>query len=110
MSRLTRKQAQQPIPHYPAVSQNSSRSNSQTAQSQPHIRGPRPVRSASAGSNNRRSRQQQNEQSATARGVATGTIGAGYGPYSVRYLILFPRNSIWQLISLTASIIHNKNL
>lgn len=85
MSRLLRKQAQQPTPHYAAAPQNSTRLSSQTGQSQPHIRGPRPVRSASASSNNRRSKQQQNEQSATAMGVATGNIGAGYGPYSVRY-------------------------
>ena len=93
MSRPSRKQAQQPIPHYAAVSQNLSRPNS--GQSQPHIRGPRPVRSASASSNNRRSKQQQNERSATAMGVATGNIGAGYGPYSVRYF--FP-NPNWQPI------------
>jgi hypothetical protein len=96
MSRPSRtgRQAQQPTLHYAAVPQNTSRQTS--SQSQPQIRGPRPVRSASASSNKRRSReQQQNERSATAMGVATGNIGAGYGPYSVRY---FFRNSNWQLI------------
>jgi beta-glucan synthesis-associated protein KRE6 len=92
-ARLSRRQVQQPTPHYASVPQNPSR---QTGQSQPQIRGPRPVQSASASSNNRRSKeQQQNERSATAMGVATGNIGAGYGPYSVRY---FFRNSNWQLI------------
>ena len=85
MSRPARRQVQQPTPQYAVVPQNPSRLNSQTGQSQPHIRGPRPVRSPSASSNNHRSKQQQNERSATAMGVATGNIGAGYGPYSVRY-------------------------
>lgn len=89
MSRPSRRQVEQATPHYAAVPQNPSRLNSQTGQYQPHIqvRGPRPVRSASASSNNRRSKQQQNERSATAMGVATGNIGAGYGPYSVRYFL-----------------------
>ena len=85
MSRPSRRQVQQPTPHYAAVPQSPSRANSQTSQPQPYIGGPRPVRSASASSSNRRSRQQQNDRSAIAIGVATGNIGAGYGPYSVRY-------------------------
>ena len=89
MSRLSRKQVQQPTPQYAAVPQSPSRLNSQTGQPQPYIGGPRPVRSASTSSNNRRSRQQQNERSAIAMGVATGNIGAGYGPYSVCYFFQF---------------------
>ena len=95
MSRPSRsgRQVQQPTPHYAAVQQNLLR---QTGQPQPQIRGPRPVQSASASNNNRRNtEQQQHERSATAMGVATGNIGAGYGPYSVRYF--FP-NSNWQPI------------
>lgn len=86
MSRLSRKQVQQPAPLYAAVPQSPTRVNSQTGHPQPYIGGPRPVRSSSASStvtNNRRSRQ-QNERGTIAMGVATGNIGAGYGPYSVR--------------------------
>ena len=84
MSRLSRKQVQQPAPFYAAVPQSPTRLNSQTSRPQPYIGGPRPVRSASASSNNRRSRQ-ENGRSTIAMGVATGNIGAGYGPYSVRH-------------------------
>ena len=86
MSRLS----QQPAPLYAAVPQSPTRVNSQTGLPQPYIGGPRPVRSSSAstGSNNRRSRQ-QSERSTIAMGVATGSIGAGYGPYSVRYSTKF---------------------
>jgi hypothetical protein len=93
MSRLSRKQVQQPAPLYAAVPQSPTRGNSQTGLPQPYIGGPRPVRTSSASSNNRRSRQ-QNEQNTIAMGVANGNIGAGYGPYSVRYFFL---NSNWQL-------------
>ena len=86
MSRLSRKPVQQPAPLYAAVPQSPTRVNSQTGLPQPYIGGPRPVRSSSASSNNRSSSRQQNERSAIAMGVATGNIGAGYGPYSVRYL------------------------
>lgn len=84
MSRLSYKQVQQPTPQYAVVPQSPTRVNPQTGQPQPYIGGPRPVRSSSASSSNRRSRQ-QNERSTIAMGVATGSIGAGYGPYSVRY-------------------------
>jgi hypothetical protein len=104
MSRPSRRQVQQPAPLYAAVPQSPTRVNSQTGQPQPHIGGPRPVRSASASSSNRRSRQ-QNERSAIAMGVATGNIGAGYGPYSVCYFFKF---QIGNLAGFTASIIRNK--
>lgn len=87
MSRLSRKQVQQPAPLYAAVPQSPSRVNPQTGQPQPYIGGPRPVQSSSSSSNNHRSKQ-QNERSTIAMGVATGNIGAGYGPYSVRYFFL----------------------
>ena len=88
MSRPSRKQVQQAAPLYAAVPQSPTRANSQTGRTQPYIGGPRPVRSSSASSNNRRSSRQQNERGAIAMGVATGNIGAGYGPYSVRDFFL----------------------
>ncbi|KAF8964222.1 beta-glucan synthesis-associated protein-domain-containing protein [Flammula alnicola] len=88
MSRPTRRQVQQPTPQYAAVPQQSpSRSNSYAIyQQQPftpqvQVGGPRPVRSASANSSRRNSKQ-KNGRNAIAMGVATGNIGAGYGPYS----------------------------
>ncbi|PPQ89675.1 hypothetical protein CVT25_013862 [Psilocybe cyanescens] len=85
MSRPTRRQVQQPVPQYAAVPQQSpSRANSRTSyQQQPvsQVSGPRPVRSTSASSTRRNSRQQHG-RNVIARGVATGNIGAGYGPYS----------------------------
>ena len=96
MSRLSRKQVQQPAPLYAAVPQSPTRVNSQTGMPQPHIGGPRPVRSSSASSNNRRSRQ-QNERTSIAMGVATGNIGGGYGPYSVRYFFQFQISNLADL-------------
>ncbi|KAF8194222.1 beta-glucan synthesis-associated protein [Pholiota molesta] len=89
MSRPTRRVVHQPTPQYAAVPlQSPSRSNSQSVYQQqpqyaqpPQVSGPRPVRSASANSN-RRNSNTQNGRHAMARGVATGDIGAGYGPYS----------------------------
>jgi hypothetical protein len=111
MSRPQRRQIYQPQPQYASVAQQSpSRGNSisyahqqqgpwgqpipqpqfqhqaqrvPVPQPQPQIGGPRPVRSSSASSQNRR-QQQQHGRHVTAMGVATGNIGAGYGPYSVR--------------------------
>ncbi|KAF8158292.1 glycoside hydrolase family 16 protein [Crassisporium funariophilum] len=90
MSRPSRRQVQQPVPQYAAVPQSPSRVNSHASYqpqppTQPHVGGPRPVRSTSATSSNRNSRQQtphQHGRNAIAHGVATGNIGAGYGPYS----------------------------
>lgn len=90
MSRPSRRQVQQPNPQYAAVPQTSpTRANSYKSyqQQQPtvsQVSGPRPVRSASAGS--RRNSNQQHGRNAIAMGVATGNIGAGYGPYSVSFL------------------------
>jgi beta-glucan synthesis-associated protein KRE6 len=86
MSRLSRKQVQQPAPHYAAVPQSPTRVNPQPGTTQPYIGGPRPQSSSGSGSNHRS--KQQNERSTIAMGVATGNIGAGYGPYSVRYFFI----------------------
>lgn len=115
MSRPTRRQViHQPTPQYAAVPlQSPSRSNSQSVYQQqpqytqpPQVSGPRPVRSASANSN-RRNSNTQNGRNAMARGVATGDIGAGYGPYSVR-LLYFNLLSCFRLIYFLNSITPNK--
>ncbi|CAA7261393.1 unnamed protein product [Cyclocybe aegerita] len=90
MSRPSRRQVYQPTPQYAAVPQSPPRGNlyghqhqQQQQQPQPYVGGPRPVRSSSANSSNRNSRQQvQYSRNAVVTGVATGSIGAGYGPYS----------------------------
>jgi len=116
MSRHSRRQSNQPFPQYGSVPQTPSRANSansaysyaayqaqQQQQVQPptvyvsQIGGPRPIRSSSVSSRPRRSsssRQSHQQQGRhdMAMGVATGNIGAGYGPYSVRLLSLININ------------------
>ncbi|KAF9481170.1 beta-glucan synthesis-associated [Pholiota conissans] len=94
----TRRQViHQPTPQYAAVPlQSPPRSNSYQQQQQqyappapqpPQVSGPRPIRSGSANSNRRNSNgrtMSQNGRNTMAMGVATGDVGAGYGPYSYR--------------------------
>ncbi|KAF9565665.1 beta-glucan synthesis-associated [Agrocybe pediades] len=108
MSRNSRRQSNQhPFPQYASVPHTPSRANSANSYSSyaayqpqqqqyqqpvvyaPQIGGPRPIRSSSASSRPRRSsssrrsqQQQQQGRHDMAMGVATGNIGAGYGPYS----------------------------
>ncbi|KAJ3512173.1 hypothetical protein NLJ89_g3680 [Agrocybe chaxingu] len=86
MSRPSRRQVNQPTPQYAAVLQSPPRGHPygyQQQQPHPDVGGTRRALSSSANSNNRNSRQQvQRSQNAVVSGVATGDIGAGYGPYS----------------------------
>lgn len=92
MSRPIRRQVQQVAPQYAAVSQasppranslNNYQTQGQATQPQIQVSGPRPVQSNSVGSSYRNGQQGQG-RNAMAMKVATGSIGAGYGPYSVR--------------------------
>ena len=91
MSRPTRRQLQQPATQYAAVPQSpSAKARNSTYQPQaytpqPQVGGPRPLSSVLAG-NNLRSGSYESGRNAMAMGVANGNIGAGYGPYSVRFI------------------------
>lgn len=109
MSRLSRKPVQQPNPHYSTVPTTSPQRVSGSAQypisSQTNAGEPRTVRSPSkrlsrrtSGGHSSQNHSSQNHSSqqhhhrsrnAAAMGVATGNVGEGYGPYSVRFSVTF---------------------